>query len=54
MTTWEYRIERLFEYDSIEPELNRLGKDRWELVASLPSDYGVVLVFKRPKQCSPS
>ncbi len=51
-TIWEYKqIVRSLAKDNIptEEELNRLGKDGWELVSTLNYSEFVYLFFKRIK-----
>jgi hypothetical protein len=51
-TRWEYKqVVRSLSENKFpsEEELNRLGKDGWELVAILNSSGFLYLYFKRPK-----
>lgn len=60
MGKWEYKIVRLSDIRGplIEPELNELGDDEWELVGEvtestsgflLGTTSSEILIFKRPK-----
>jgi hypothetical protein len=36
---WEYEVVSIFAVDDIQPALNKLGLDGWELVADYASRY---------------
>ena len=51
MTMWEYKLAWLLEPCAEEPTLNKLGAERWELVAyDFDDDMGI---FKRPVEPEP-
>ena len=43
---WEYLSKLLYRFRENEEELNRLGKEGWELVAVWENGHG--MTFKRP------
>lgn len=48
---WEYKLVRYFGFDShdVTPEMNKLGKERWELITIFTKTKGMwYLVYKRP------
>jgi hypothetical protein len=51
MQKWEYKVEKTGRQSSdlSEDQLNGLGADGWELVATTSSDYGNTFYFKRLK-----
>lgn len=49
---WENKVEKfeLISEKGAENKLNELGLERWELVATIPTNQGFWAIFKRPKQ----
>ena len=48
MKKWEYKVGLSRTYEISAKELNRFGKDGWQLVSSQRAEDGLCLVFKRP------
>lgn len=49
---FEYRTETFATYKAdheIERTLNEAGRHGWELVSTMPMDYGQLVVFRRPR-----
>ena len=49
MQQWEYMTEMVLSVYCAERDLNRAGRDGWELVGIYREDGSWYAVFKRPK-----
>ena len=49
MVGWEYRTVRVLVARALEPDLNALGAEGWELVGLVQDEEGYLLVLKRPR-----
>lgn len=52
ITVWEYFTQMIYSpraYVNVQSDLDRAGKQGWELVAAVSVDEGILLIYKRPK-----
>lgn len=49
MKKWEYKVERAFDVNELEGQLNELGKDGWEALSFQNATHSIVIVLKREK-----